>query len=106
MFFAAVGLVGGFFTGLFLLGSYPEELQQEALAQGVTPILMAIITAMQAAGYGIVLGAAGIWLGKKTGLWQDETKVCKKPLILTAVFALVGGLALILPDLFFFGKYN
>ena len=106
LFFAVVGLVGGFFTGLFVLDSYPEELQQEALAQGITPIVMAIVTAMQAAGYGLLLGAAGIWLGKKTGLWKDETKVCKKPLILTVVFALAGGLALILPDLFFFSKYN
>ena len=106
LFFAVVGLVGGFFTGLFVLDSYPEELQQEALTQGITPIVMAIVTAMQAAGYGLLLGAAGIWLGKKTGLWQDETKLSKKPLVLTAVFALVGGLALIIPDLLFFGKYN
>ena len=106
LFFAVVGLVGGFFTGLFVLDSYPEELQQEALAQGITPIVMAIVTAMQAAGYGLLLGAAGIWLGKKTGLWKDETKLSKRPLVLTAVFALVGGLALILPDLLFFGEYN
>lgn len=106
LFFAAVGLVGGFFTGLFVLESYPEELQQEALAQGLTPIVMAIITAMQAAGYGALLGTAGIWLGKKTGLWKDETHFAKKPLLVTLAIALVGGLALILPDLFFFGKYN
>ena len=106
LFFAVVGLVGGFFTGLFVLDSYPEELQQEAFAQGITPIVMAIVTAMQAAGYGIVLGIIGILLGKKTGLWKDETHFAKKPLVLTAVFALVGGLALILPDLLFFGKYN
>ena len=106
LFFAVVGLVGGFFTGLFVLDSYPEELQQEALAQGITPTIMAIVTAMQAAGYGALLGAAGIWLGKKTGMWKDETKLSPKPLIITLVFALVGGLFLILPDLLFFGKYN
>ena len=106
VFFAAVGLVGGFFTGLFVLDSYPEELQQEALAQGLTPTIMAIVTAMQAAGYGALLGAAGIWLGKRTRLWKDETRLSRKPLLITLAFSLVGGLALILPDLFFFGKYN
>ena len=106
LFFAVVGLVGGFFTGLFVLESYPEELQQEALAQGITPTIMAIVTAMQAAGYGAFLGAAGIWLGKQTRLWKDEIKLCKKPLLITLIFSLVGGLALILPDLFFFGKHN
>ena len=106
MFFAVVGLVGGFFTGLFVLDSYPAELQQEAQAQGVTPIVMALVTAMQAAGYGVLLGAVGIWLGKKTGLWKDETHFAKKSLLITLAIALIGGLALILPDLLFFGKYN
>ena len=106
LFFAVVGLVGGFCTGLFVLDSYPAELQQEAQAQGVTPIVMALVTAMQAAGYGAVLGAIGIWLGKKTELWKDDTQLSKKPLFITLGAALVGGLALILPDLLFFGKYN
>ena len=106
LFFAVVGLVGGFCTGLFVLDSYPAELQQEAQAQGVTPIVMALVTAMQAAGYGVLLGAVGIWLGKKTGLWKDERSISKKPLFITLAIAVLGGIALILPDLLFFGKYN
>ncbi len=106
LFFAIVGLVGGFFTGLYVLDSYPVDMQQEALSQGLTPTIMAIVTALQAAGYGIVLGIIGILLGKKTGLWKDETHFEKKPLLITLAIALVGGLALILPDLLFFGKYS
>ena len=106
LLFALAGLVGGFFTGLFVLDSYPADLQQEALAQGITPTIMAVVTAMQAVGYGVVLGAIGILLGKKTGLWKDETHFAKKPLLITLAIALIGGLALILPDLLFFGKYN
>ena len=106
LFFAVVGLVGGFCTGLFVLDSYPAELQQEAQAQGVTPIVMALVTAMQAAGYGVLLGAVGIWLGKKTGLWRDERSIAKKPLFITLAIVVLGGIALILPDLLFFGKYN
>jgi membrane protease YdiL (CAAX protease family) len=106
LFFAVAGLVGGFCTGLYVLDSYPPEMQQEALAQGLTPTIMALVTAIQAAGYGIVLGIIGILLGKKTGLWKDETHFAKKPLLVTLAIALIGGLALILPDLLFFGKYN
>ncbi len=106
LFFAIVGLVGGFCTGLYVLDSYPTEIQQEALAQGLTPTVMALVTAMQAAGYGIVLGIIGILLGKKAGLWKDETQFAKKPLLITLAIALVGGLFLILPDLLFFGKYS
>ncbi len=104
LFFAIAGLVGGFCTGLYVLDSYPPEMQEEILSQGLTPTIMAIVTAMQAAGYGIVLGVIGILLGKKTGLWKDETHFEKKPLLITLTIALVSGLALILPDLLFFGK--
>ncbi len=106
LFFAVAGLVGGFCTGLYMLDSYPPQMQQEALAQGLTPTIMALVTAIQAAGYGIVLGIIGIWLGKKIGLWKDETNFEKKTLLITLAIAVIGGLALILPDLLFFGKYN
>jgi intracellular septation protein A len=105
LFFALAGLVGGFFVGLYQLDSYPEEIRQEIAAQGIDSALLGIITAVQAAGYGLILGAAGILLGKKTGLWKDERKLEKKPLILTAIVAILGGMLLILSDLLFFGNY-
>ena len=106
MFFALAGLVGGFFVGLYQLDSYPEEIRQEIAAQGLNPVLLGIITAVQAAGYGLILGAVGILLGKKTGLWKDERKLEKKPLIRTAITAILGGMLLILSDLLFFGNYS
>lgn len=106
LFFALAGLVGGFFVGLYQLDSYPEEIRQEIAAQGLNPVLLGIITAVQAAGYGLILGAVGILLGKKTGLWKDERKLAKKPLILTAIAAILGGMLLILSDLLFFGNYS
>ena len=33
LFFTATGLVGGFFTGLYLLDSYPPEIQQKLLEE-------------------------------------------------------------------------
>lgn len=106
LFFALAGLVGGFFTGLYLLDSYSEEIRQQVAEQGINRFLLGVITAVQSAGYGLVLGTVGILLGKKTGLWKDERKLEKKPLIRTAVVAILGGLLLILPDLLFFGNYS
>ena len=106
LFFALAGLVGGFFVGLYQLDSYPEEIRQQIAEQGLNNILLGVITAMQSAGYGVVLGAIGILLGKKIGLWKDERKLERKPLIYTAVIAVLGGLLLILPDLLFFGNYS
>ena len=106
LFFAIAGLIGGFCLGLYGFDSSPLETQQDYLSQGLTPAIMALVSALQWVGYGVVLGIIGILLGKKTGLWKDETNFAKKPLLITLAIALIGGLALILPDLFFFGKYN
>ena len=105
LFFTSVGLVGGFFVGIYMLDSYPAEIRQQMLDQGINEMLLGLVSAMQSAGYGLFLGAVGIFLGKKTGLWKDERTLTKKPLVLTACVSVVGGLALILPDILFFGKH-
>ena len=114
LFFAVIGLVGGFFTGIYLLDSYPAEIRQQLLnelaAEGLDFIsadrMMGIIAAYQAAGYGLVLGVLGILLSKKIGLWKGEKTLAKKPLMAAAAVSVIGGLALILLDIFFFGKYS
>lgn len=106
LFFAVIGLLGGFFTGIYMLDSYPAEMQQQLLEQGITKTMLGLVTAAQSAGYGIALGALGILLGKKTGLWKDERTITKKPLMASLVIAVIGGLALIMTDLLFFGHYS
>ena len=104
-FFTAAGLIGGFFVGLYLLDSYPAEVVEEITAQGFTPLLAGLVTAYQAAGYGLVLGALGIVLAKKVGLWKDEKHFEKKPLAAAVIVAVAGGLGIILPDLLYFGNF-
>jgi len=106
LFFTVIGLAGGFFTGIYLLDSYPAEIAQQVYDQGLNNTLIGVVTAVQSAGYGLFLGAAGIWLGKKTGLWKNETAITKKPLTAALIISFIGGLALILPDILFFGKYS
>ena len=106
LFFAIVGLVGGFFVGLYSLDSYPEEIKNEVYAQGLNDLLIGVVTAVQSAGYGIVLGAVGILLGTQTGLFKGETKLERRPLLYTLAVALVGGAAMILFDLLIFGRYS
>lgn len=105
LFFTVIGLLGGFFVGLYLMDSYPADIRQQILDQGLNDVLLGVVSAVQSAGYGLVLGAAGIFLGKKTGLWKDERSLSKKPMIATAVVSVAGGLALILSDILFFGRY-
>jgi hypothetical protein len=103
LFFVVVGLVGGFFTGLYTLDSYPAEMQQLLLEQGITRPILGLVSAVQSAGYALFCGVLGIFLGKKTGLWRDE-RILENPGLKAAnIVAIVGGMVLILSDLLLFG---
>ena len=106
LFFVIIGLVGGFFVGLYVLDSYPEEIREQAYAEGLNDFLIGVITAVQSAGYGLVLGTVGILLAKNLGLWRDERSVTAKPLLFAILISIICGLTLILSDIFFFGKYS
>ena len=113
LFFGVAGLFGGFFMGLYVLDGYSEELKQQliesinaaGLGQFPVDILLGVITALQSASYGVILGAIGIIFGKKTGLWKDERSFKMIPLTLTLIVAVVGGLVMILPDILFFNNH-
>ena len=114
LFFTLVGLFGGFFTGLYLLESYPEEIEAQLLSEmaasglpaALAKPILGVVTALQSALYGALLGAFGIFLGKKTGLWRDERALSKKPLLLTLALSLLSGLLMILPDMLLFSHYS
>ena len=105
-FFALSGLVGGFLTGIYLLDSYPAEIRQQILDQGLNNILLGVVAAVQSVIYGVVCGVFGIILGKKLGLLKDETTIEARPVMMALVVAVIGGLGIILPDLLFFGHYS
>lgn len=105
-FFAVMGLVGGFCVGLYLMDSYPAEIVRQLLDQGFTAIHLGAVTAIQSAGYGLFWGAVGIFFAKKVGLWKDEVKFGKTPVLAAVIVSVIGGLAMILPDVFFFGNYS
>ena len=104
--FAVIGLIGGYFVGLYQLDSFPPELQQEALDKGVTRTMLGLVSAIQSALLGIVAGALGIWLARKTGLWKGEKTLTGKPLVLSVGIGLAGGAVMILSDLLYFGRHS
>ena len=106
LFFAVVGLVGGYFTSLYSIQILPADMLEEMMGQGLTETMLEVIGAVQSAGYGLILGALGIFFAKKVGLWRDKLEFTAKPLLWTAAAAVVGGLWLILPDILFFGNYS
>ena len=106
LFFAAIGLIGGFFVGIYQLDSYPDEITQEIYAQGITKPILGIVSAIQSAGLGIVLGGLGIFLGKEVGLWRGERSIAKKPLLIALALSTACGIIMILADVLFFSHYS
>ena len=51
LFFAITGLVGGFFVGIYMLDSYPVEIRQQILEQGITGPILGFVSALQYGGY-------------------------------------------------------
>ena len=43
---------------------------------------------------------------KKIDLWKDERNISRKPLMITIAVGIIGGLGMILSDIFFFGQYS
>ena len=106
LFFAIIGAIGGYFTGLFVLDGYPAEIREQVLADAGSVEVLGAVTAAQSAGYGLILGAIGILIAEKIGLWRNERKLKIRPLLWTAAVAVVSGLAIILLDLFYFSNAN
>ena len=105
LFFTLAGLIGGFFVGLFLMDTYPQEIVQQLVEQGIDSTMLGVVGAIQYAAYALVLGVPGIWLAKKTGLWTGEKRITRKPLIAAIVISVIGGLVLVYADLLFFSRY-
>lgn len=106
LFYICVGAIGGFFLGLYSMDSYPAPMQQELIEQGITKTMLGLVTAIQSAGYGLILGSFGILLSKKIGLWKDKVTFDRKPLLYSILVGIIGGLVMILSDTLFFGKHS
>ncbi|MBQ2025874.1 MAG: CPBP family intramembrane metalloprotease [Paludibacteraceae bacterium] len=114
LFFAIIALIGGFFTGLFMIDTFPQAFKQEFLAsisqEDLPPIpinlFIAIVSSIQSTIYAVVLGTLGIVLGTKVGLYKNERSFATKPLLITLTIAFLGGISLILSDVLYFSQHS
>ena len=83
-----------------------EELNGAGLGEIPIDLAMGVLTALQGASYGVICGALGIPLAKKIGLWRDERTLAKSAVMVAVLVGIFGGVAMILPDMFYFGKQS
>ena len=106
LFVLCSGLIGGYCTGLYVPDMYSQEMLQQLQEQGMTTEMLALSGAVQyGILYGVVLGAIGLIISKKVGLWI-EFRFDKNAVAPTAMIAIIGALCLFPGDKMIFGSFS
>ena len=94
LFVLCSGLIGGYCLGLYIPEMYSQEMLQQLQGQGVTTEMLALSGAVQyGVLYGVILGAIGLLISKKVGLWK-EFRFDKNAVAPTAIITITGALCL------------
>ena len=105
LFLLIFGIIGGYFTAVYQLQILDEATKAILLEQLGSLDLLLPITVLQTVGYAVILGILGRFFAKKIGLWHKPS--FNKEGIVTVIFvSVIGGLAMILPDVFFFANFS
>lgn len=105
IFLAVFGVIGGIFTSLWSLESLSPEMLEESLAMVGSEGVLIFIGVVQVLFYSLVLGIVGKAIAEKVGLWREWSFDSKGALV-TGIVTLIGGAALILPDVFIFSRFS
>lgn len=97
-----IALVAGIFSAIYQLGMFSDEVIAQAVAQVGSKDMIVVITALQTALYAAFCGFFGYILADKTGLIKPF-KVSKKPLVITLLVSVAGGIVFSL-DHWIFGS--
>jgi len=100
------GLIGGYFTGLYMYDTLSSKMLKQLQEQNMTKYLLALVSMIQyGILYGIVLAGIGLIVSKKVNLWK-KFKLDKKAIIVTFIITLVGSLLLFPFDKLIFGSFS
>lgn len=105
IFICVFGLIGGYFSGKYLLESYSKEVLTVVLNQLGSKENLIIVAMLQSMFYSLVLGVLGIYLSNKVGLWK-KISFDKISFKYSVLFGIISGFLLILPDIFLFNEVS
>ena len=85
-----VAALAGFFTAKYQMAIYDPAILEEILTQVGSAQVLTVITIAQTIMYAAVCGFTGYLLAEKTGLMKP-VRLEKKPMIITLILSLAGG---------------
>ena len=105
LFLSIFGIIGGYFTAVYQLQILDEATKAILSEQLGSLDLLLPITVLQTVGYAVALGLIGRFFARKIGLWRRPT-FNKKGIVTLVLVSLIGGCAMILFDILFFGDFS
>ena len=106
LFVLCSGLIGGYCAGLYIPEMYSQEMLQQLQEQGMTTEVLALSGAIQyGILYGLILGAIGLLISKKVGLWR-EFRFDKNAVVPTTIITIISALCLFPGDKLIFGSFS
>ncbi len=98
-----IALVAGAFSGIYQLNTFSDEIIAQVVAEIGSVEILVVVTAMQTVGYALFCGFFGYIMADKMGLIKPF-KISKKPLVITLVVSVIGGIVFSL-DHWVFGSF-
>ena len=105
LFLLIFGIIGGYFTAVYQLQILDEATKATLVEQLGSLDLFLPIYVLQTVGYAVILGLLGRFFAEKIGLWHKPS-FDKMGIITVVIVSVIGGLAMILPDAFFFANFS
>ena len=104
LLFAFIGLIAGYFTGLYQASIATEQLKQQIISQMGSMQSMMLIAAAQGAGYAFLSAFIGLKLARRVNL-KLNFKFDKNSLLLAILIGLVVAFVITGADRFIFAEY-
>ena len=105
IFLALVGIIGGFFAGIYTLEITDPTLLAEALAEIGGKEAFVVVYVVQIIGYALFCGIVGKILANKIGLWR-EVKLESKSTFVSVISGLGAGAAMMALELLWFANVS
>ena len=100
------GLIGGYFTGLYIYDTLSGELLKQIQEQNITKEMLGLMSMYQyGILYGVLLAIIGVILSKKVNLWK-KLEYNKKAIIVTSLITIIAALILFPGDKLIFGSLS
>ena len=104
IFMILICIIGGYFTTIYSINLLDQKMIDDIIKQAGSKEVVIIVSIIQVTLYAVILGAIGLLLSNKIGLWKKIEKN-KNAIIGVIIISIIGGLLMSVFDRYVFGNF-